>query len=281
MSAFGDPTRRRRPAPPTSIAGRQRPWPNKPISNLSVNREPSGSIAKSGLFLWSAPSLVETGRFSGDALHEDRRHHRSRLARAARCSSAWSPPAWTSRGSTSRTARRRSTREVVEAVRTASERVGREVAILGDVPGPKLRIGPVAGGVAELGRGARVVLSPRRGRGHGRAAGDRLARLLGARARRRRALPRRRRRAPARRHGVRRRGRREGRGRRQRRLAPGAQPAERHGRAAGGQRGGHRADRRRARHGAGLLRALVRAPQRGPRRRCASTSPPAARAARR
>jgi pyruvate kinase len=34
------------------------------------------------------------------------------------------------------------------------------VAILGDLPGPKLRIGPVAGGVAELARGSRVVLTP-------------------------------------------------------------------------------------------------------------------------
>jgi pyruvate kinase len=50
--------------------------------------------------------------------------------------------------------------EMVLAIRAAAERVGREVAILGDVPGPKLRIGPVVGGVAELGRGARVVLSP-------------------------------------------------------------------------------------------------------------------------
>ena len=33
------------------------------------------------------------------------------------------------------------------------------MAILGDLPGPKLRIGPVAGGVAELGRGTRVVLT--------------------------------------------------------------------------------------------------------------------------
>jgi pyruvate kinase len=49
--------------------------------------------------------------------------------------------------------------QVVEAVRAAGERVGREVAILGDVPGPKLRIGPVVGGVAELGRGSQVVLS--------------------------------------------------------------------------------------------------------------------------
>ena len=44
--------------------------------------------------------------------------------------------------------------------RQAAERAGREVAILGDVPGPKLRIGPVAGGVAELARGSRLVLSP-------------------------------------------------------------------------------------------------------------------------
>jgi pyruvate kinase len=45
-------------------------------------------------------------------------------------------------------------------IREAAEQVGREVAILGDVPGPKLRIGPVAGGVAELGRGSSVVLAP-------------------------------------------------------------------------------------------------------------------------
>ncbi len=44
-------------------------------------------------------------------------------------------------------------------IRAASERVGREVAILGDLPGPKLRIGPVAGGVAELPRDSRVVLT--------------------------------------------------------------------------------------------------------------------------
>ena len=45
--------------------------------------------------------------------------------------------------------------ETVERVRAAAERVGRDVAILQDVPGPKLRIGPVAGGLVELevGRG--------------------------------------------------------------------------------------------------------------------------------
>src|SRR5436190_3511306 len=45
-------------------------------------------------------------------------------------------------------------------IREAAERAGREVAILGDLPGPKLRLGPVAGGVAELPRGTRVVLTP-------------------------------------------------------------------------------------------------------------------------
>ncbi len=49
--------------------------------------------------------------------------------------------------------------ETAAAIRSASERVGREVAILGDLPGPKLRIGPVAGGVAELSRDSRVVLT--------------------------------------------------------------------------------------------------------------------------
>jgi pyruvate kinase len=50
--------------------------------------------------------------------------------------------------------------EIAGRIRSAAERAGREVAILGDLPGPKLRLGPVAGGVAELGRGTRVVLTP-------------------------------------------------------------------------------------------------------------------------
>jgi pyruvate kinase len=50
--------------------------------------------------------------------------------------------------------------ETVETIRAASEAVGREVAVLGDLPGPKLRIGPVRDGVAELARDARVVLTP-------------------------------------------------------------------------------------------------------------------------
>ena len=50
--------------------------------------------------------------------------------------------------------------ETAAAIRAASEAVGREVAILGDLPGPKLRLGPVAGGVAELTRGTMLVLTP-------------------------------------------------------------------------------------------------------------------------
>ena len=50
--------------------------------------------------------------------------------------------------------------DLVGRIRSAAERAGREVAILQDVPGPKLRIGPVAGGVTELATGSRVVLTP-------------------------------------------------------------------------------------------------------------------------
>jgi pyruvate kinase len=49
--------------------------------------------------------------------------------------------------------------ETAGRIRDAANRAGRDVAILGDLPGPKLRIGPVAGGVAELGRGTRVILT--------------------------------------------------------------------------------------------------------------------------
>jgi pyruvate kinase len=44
-------------------------------------------------------------------------------------------------------------------LRSIAEGMDREVAILGDVPGPKLRIGPVKDGVTELTRDSRVVLT--------------------------------------------------------------------------------------------------------------------------
>ncbi len=48
----------------------------------------------------------------------------------------------------------------IESIRAASERVGREVAILGDLPGPKLRIGELRDDVTELQTGMHVQLTP-------------------------------------------------------------------------------------------------------------------------
>ena len=48
----------------------------------------------------------------------------------------------------------------VEAIRAAAERVGAEVAVLGDLPGPKLRIGELRDDVAELETGMHVKLTP-------------------------------------------------------------------------------------------------------------------------
>ncbi|HEV2790417.1 MAG TPA: pyruvate kinase [Solirubrobacterales bacterium] len=50
--------------------------------------------------------------------------------------------------------------EAIRGIREAAERVGREVAILGDLPGPKLRIGSLRGDVAELETGTHVMLTP-------------------------------------------------------------------------------------------------------------------------
>ena len=50
--------------------------------------------------------------------------------------------------------------ETVQMVRAAAERCDREIAVLQDVPGPKLRIGPVKDGVTSLDAGSQVVLTP-------------------------------------------------------------------------------------------------------------------------
>src|SRR5258707_12255512 len=47
-----------------------------------------------------------------------------------------------------------------ESMRAAAERGGREVAVLGDLPGPKLRIGELRDDVAELETGMHVKLTP-------------------------------------------------------------------------------------------------------------------------
>jgi pyruvate kinase len=51
--------------------------------------------------------------------------------------------------------------QTIEAVRRAAERVGRDVAVLGDLPGPKLRIGEMRDDLAELETGMHVTLTPR------------------------------------------------------------------------------------------------------------------------
>ena len=49
----------------------------------------------------------------------------------------------------------------IEKIRAAAEVVGREVAVLGDLPGPKLRIGSLRNDYAELETGMHVTLTPR------------------------------------------------------------------------------------------------------------------------
>jgi pyruvate kinase len=49
----------------------------------------------------------------------------------------------------------------IETIRAAAETVGREVAVLGDLPGPKLRIGELRDDFAELETGMHVTLTPR------------------------------------------------------------------------------------------------------------------------
>jgi len=55
----------------------------------------------------------------------------------------------------------------IETIRIAAERVGREVAVLGDLPGPKLRIGSLRNDYAELETGMHVTLTPRELEGDG------------------------------------------------------------------------------------------------------------------
>jgi pyruvate kinase len=61
--------------------------------------------------------------------------------------------------------------ETVQRIRAASEEVGREVGIMGDLPGPKLRLGDLEGGVAVLHSGSDVEM---RGETNGTPGNDRL-----------------------------------------------------------------------------------------------------------
>src|SRR3712207_5422728 len=50
-------------------------------------------------------------------------------------------------------------RRTIEDIRSAAEKVGREVAILGDLPGPKLRVGELKGDLIELKTGEHTTLT--------------------------------------------------------------------------------------------------------------------------
>ena len=49
--------------------------------------------------------------------------------------------------------------DTVDRIRNAAGRAGRQVAVLQDLPGPKLRIGPLHDGIADLGHGDRVTFA--------------------------------------------------------------------------------------------------------------------------
>lgn len=57
--------------------------------------------------------------------------------------------------------------KTIEDIRAAARKVGREVAVLGDLPGPKLRIGELRDDFAELKTGMHVTLTPREVEGDG------------------------------------------------------------------------------------------------------------------
>jgi pyruvate kinase len=58
--------------------------------------------------------------------------------------------------------------QTIDDIRAAAAAVGREVAVLGDLPGPKLRIGTLRDDYAELETGMHVTLTPREVEGDGK-----------------------------------------------------------------------------------------------------------------
>jgi pyruvate kinase len=177
MRAVGDPTRRLRHSLRTG-PNRRRPAPIKAAWRASVNRTTGHPSAKSGLFVRRDSLII---------FHKDRRASGVSSKRSMRSTKIVATIGPASRELDVLTAMIVAGMDVARLnfahgtpdqhaetagrVREAAERAGREVAILGDLPGPKLRLGPVAGGVAELGRGTRVVLTP----DHVEGTADRLA----------------------------------------------------------------------------------------------------------
>ena len=254
---------RRRPADRRRRAGR--------IDRRRSTREISGADGRHTL-----PTAVSYLQ-RDDAPHEDRRHDRARVAATPRRSRAWSRPGMdVARLNFSHGNREIHAENAERVARGRVERAGRQVAILQDLPGPKLRIGRAARTASpSSSRASSCVLLC--GSDRASATSERMSVSWGGLAERgrprRRDLPRRRRDPAAghRRPRGRRRGRDGGRDRRLGRLAPGPQHPRLDARAAGGPRGGprdaplRRVDRRRP------GRAVVRAHRRGRHQPCAGT----------
>ena len=56
----------------------------------------------------------------------------------------------------------------IRHIRALSKRIGKHVGLLLDLQGPRLRVGELDGGVAQLRAGAEVILTNRRGKGNAR-----------------------------------------------------------------------------------------------------------------
>jgi pyruvate kinase len=126
----------------------------KPARRASVNRTPSRPVAKSGLFVRGACSMFQASMRStkivatiGPASLEPD------VLRAMVAAGMDVARLNFAHGTSEQHA------AIAARVRSVAEDMDREVAILGDLPGPKLRIGPVKGGVTELARDSRVVLT--------------------------------------------------------------------------------------------------------------------------
>ena len=185
--AAGD--RRRPPRPATR--GHRRPSCSRASATSTTTRtaagRPAGSTGRPGTSRSrrtsasgpgsgpraAAAATADAGRSANHERHahrDDRAPRRSSCARSAprprTASASSSRRACRSRGSTSPTARAAEHAARVAAIREAARAAGREVAILADLPGPKVRLGPLRGrrGDARGGRDVHVPRGPRRAR---------------------------------------------------------------------------------------------------------------------
>ena len=103
------------------------------------------------------PSIAETrsthadppSRAPGQGPDQDRGDRRPGLARPGDGSATWSRPGSTSSGSTSRTGPTTSTTATLAAIRAVADEAGRSIAVLQDLGGPKIRLGPIPGDAVE------------------------------------------------------------------------------------------------------------------------------------